>query len=227
MSQSQFHRAMQRLKTPLFLRRLDDTDEFTRVAAEQAKEQRPTAFEAHRVDTTSAHDFAAMRAFIRDLEVRVTRAQHDATREHHRRFRALVLILRDGDGDVGVFEEQFHLTQLYRLARTQPGVLDSLAVDECAVGRVAIVNQHAVVGQHQFAVQRRHAGVGDGKITIRIAANVIDAETKFERLVFQTVRFDEQSGHGTSELFDLKTPCTFGKQMSSRKCGDARLGAKI
>ena len=53
MSQSQFHRAVQRLQNRLLLfRRLADADVFTGVAAERAKEQRPAAFETQGVDTT-------------------------------------------------------------------------------------------------------------------------------------------------------------------------------
>jgi hypothetical protein len=35
----------------------------------------------------------------------------------------------------------------------------------------------------------------NAKLAIRIAANVIDAETQFERPVFQTRCFDQQPGH--------------------------------
>ena len=82
-----------------------------------------------------------------------------------------------------------HLAQLHRLARAQPRLLDFLAVDERAVGRVAIVNQHAVVGQHQFAMHRGYGGMGDGKITVRVAANVIDAETQVPASVFPNPPF--------------------------------------
>ena len=65
------------------------------MAAERAKKQRLAAFAADHVDTTPAHDFAAILAFIRDLHVWVARTQHHAAREHHRRFWAIALILGD------------------------------------------------------------------------------------------------------------------------------------
>ena len=40
----------------------------------------------------------------------------------------------------------------------------------------------------------------DGEIAIRIATHMIDPQTQFQRPVFQTLGFDEQSGHISSEF---------------------------
>jgi hypothetical protein len=38
----------------------------------------------------------------------------------------------------------------------------------------------------------------DGKIGIRTAADLIDTQAQFQRLIFQALRFDQQPGHGAS-----------------------------
>jgi hypothetical protein len=38
-------------------------------------------------------------------------------------------------------------------------------------------------------------GMIDGKIGLRVAADAIDAEAQFKRLLFQPFRFDQEPGH--------------------------------
>jgi hypothetical protein len=35
----------------------------------------------------------------------------------------------------------------------------------------------------------------NGEVTVRVAPETIDAETQFKRPVFQTLHFDQKSGH--------------------------------
>ena len=107
----------------------------------------------------------------------------------------VALKLGDGDVDLGGFDKQLHVAQIHRLAGKQPRFLDRVAVDKRAVGGVAIAEQNAVVRQHQFAMAGGHGGMIDGKIAVRVAPDVVDAETQLQRPVFQTLGFDEQSGH--------------------------------
>jgi hypothetical protein len=39
----------------------------------------------------------------------------------------------------------------------------------------------------------------NGEITVRVASDAIDAETQFKRPVFQTLYFDQKSGHVSPE----------------------------
>jgi len=51
---------------------------------------------------------------------------------------------------------------------------------------------------------------------IGIAADAIDAQTQFQRPVFQARRLDEKSGHANSKFLDSRL-CDFKRKMSSRK----------
>ena len=172
---------------------------FALVAAERAEEQRVAAFALHDMHATVAHHLVAVRAFVGGVHLGMARTQHRAAFQHHRRLRTLTLKLGNRDIDLGGFDEQLHVAQMHRLAGKQPCLPDPVAVDERAVGRIAIAEHHAGARQLQFAVAGGHGGMINGEIAVRVAPDAIDAETQFKRPVFQTLYFDQKSGHVCSE----------------------------
>ena len=52
------------------------------------------------------------------------------------------------------------------------------------------------------------------KLAVRVAADVVDAETQFQRPVFQTRGFDQQSGHMTPKLIPTCTKESRAKMWS-------------
>lgn len=191
MPEFELHRVLQKTEEPFFLFGRRDGDAFTFLTAQWAEKQRLAAFAPHHVDARVAHDFFAMRAFIGGLQMRVARTQHRAVGQNHRRLRTRTFKLRNGDVGLGGFDEQFHVAQAQILTGHQPRFLDGIAVDERAVGGVAIAQKNAVVGEHQFAVMDGDGGMIDGNIALRIASHMIYAQTQFQRLLLKAFGFDQ------------------------------------
>ena len=129
-------------------------DAFALVMAEHAKEERLATLPAHHANTTAAHDFATMRTFERGHQILMARTDHGAIFQPYGRLGNgnFALNFRDGDGDFGGFNEQFHIAKPDRLAGFQPDLGHGLAVDEGAVGGIKIVQHDAIIGQNQFAM---------------------------------------------------------------------------
>ncbi len=119
-----------------------------------------------------------MCAFERGVNLRVPRTGKRTVFQHHRRRQQLgrPFKFRDGDVDLGVFHEQFHVTQLHLLAGHQPRFRHGVAVHKRAVGGAAIAQDHAVVGQDQFAVMRGNGGMADEKVGVRVAPDAVHAK---------------------------------------------------
>ena len=79
------------------------------VAAKRAQFQQLAAAPPQTVDTLIAHDFPAMRALVCNRCVLVPRANQAAIGQHHRRSRPGYIELGNRDGNLGSFDQQFHV----------------------------------------------------------------------------------------------------------------------
>ncbi len=75
-----------------------------------------------------------MGAPIGGLGAGVARTNNHAIRQHHRRPGPVALELWNRNVDVGGFDKQFHVAQIHRLTRKQPGFPDRVAIDKRAIG---------------------------------------------------------------------------------------------
>lgn len=182
---------------------LQDFKALAFVAAHAAQIERLATLSFQDMDAGVAHHFGAMRTFESDFSVRMAGTMEFAVFLNGLGRWCLAVDFRNGDFGVNGFHIQFHFTETQLLARTQPGFLHRFAVEKRAVGGIAITKINPVMGQGQFAVQRRDGVMVQVLFTVGVAAHVVDPHLQFKSLDAESCGLDKQSGHKTSELSAL------------------------
>jgi hypothetical protein len=161
--------------------------------------------------------FAAMGALVGRAGLGVAGTDEGAVGQDDGRGRARLVKDGNGDGDLGGLDQQFDFSEAEGLAGGEPGFLDSVAVDERAVGGSAVVDEEAVVGEHDFAVRGGDGGVVDLEIIGVAASKAVDAQVKFKHPVSPIGGFDDQSRH----VYGCKSGGGYGPAngLSIRMCG--------
>lgn len=154
------------------------------MAAQRAEFERLAAPAAQPGHAGVAQDRMTVGAAVRNGGFGVTRAKHGAAGQHHWWGWERALNFWNGDGDIGRFNQEFDISQPQGLADLQDGVLDRSVIDERAVGRVAIVQEHAVSRESYFAMNLGNSGVIYRKMVFPVAAKAIDAQVQFQNLRF-------------------------------------------
>lgn len=166
------------------------------MTAQCAEFQRSAALAPQTMHASIAQNFVAVSAPMRGTGLRMARTKNGSVREHDGRGGERTFTVRNGNYDLGRLHKKLHVAQAYGLSGLEHGFLDRFVVDECAVRRGAVADHYGIGGEDDFAMRRRDGGMLDGKIALRIAPKMIDAEVEFQNLGFAIRIFFEETGHG-------------------------------
>jgi len=149
LEQLQLHRLLQLREETLLLFHRDLLDAFGGRAADAAEEMRRPTLKADDMDARIAHMLLAIRASERRGHFRMLRASGATVFQNHRgRARCFApLKFRDGNDRIRGLYEQFHVAKSKLLPRRKPSICYGLAVNECAIGGIAILKMNAVAGE--------------------------------------------------------------------------------
>jgi hypothetical protein len=106
----------------------------------------------------------------------------------------------DRDSRVGILHLELDVPQAQGLAGMQLGFTDGLLVEESAIGRIAIPDDHGCVVQLHLTMASRDGGVVDLEFSVGAAPQPVYSQLEFEDPVLEAMRFYEQVRHNSPFL---------------------------
>ena len=171
------------------LLRLLTHERHTGMTAERAELDQLSTVAPEPVHARVAQHFPAMGALVRRARMGVARTDQRAVRQYHRRRRVRHLELGNGDCDFGALNQEFHFSQVQRLADREAGFLDSLAAHVSSVARTTIAYKDCFAGQHDFAMPGRHGGMLNLKVILGAAPEMVDTQVELNHSTIKACGF--------------------------------------
>ncbi len=142
-----------------------------------------------------AEHLAAARALVSHTRVGMTRAEQRTIRKDDRRAGPGNIEFRNGDGDVGRFDEKFDFAKAEALAGDETNFLDRLAGNEGAIGRTAIGNNDFIVAGDDLAMAGGDGWMIDLEVIFCAAAKAVNPQFQVYHLVPKHFRLNQQPCH--------------------------------